>query len=581
MKNTNKKHEKIGGMALFNGLLLKSKQRETVIECKKDKIKIDITNAKGNKSSIIEKIPIVRGIYSIICMFSFCTPYIINSAKNMLEKFIDDGLKEEVKINKFEIVTSYIIASLIVLSLFIILPNLISILVNDNIKNIVQFLVQLSMFIIYLLLIKNIPILQNVFEYHGAEHKVVNAYENLNLEDITVENVKKQSRFHKRCGGNFVIYLLVIFLATTFMIPTTSLAMKTIIQIIALPFIIGMSYELLFLFSNLQGIFSYISYPAMLIQFITTKEPSDEKIQLAIYALFGCVKENNDIVLKEYINGYIKLNLEEKEYELSDILRIVAKVKKVTKEEILVNLNSLILNFEEQIILDTLLNKLYKDNIPLQYILGKQYFYKEEYEVDENVLIPRADTEILVEKAIEYINKENLETIIDMCTGSGCVGISIAKNSNIKFGFLVDISSKALEIAKKNNILNETNNKMSVLKSNLFDEFKNIQQNKYDIIVSNPPYIKTNVIKTLDKCVQNEPLLALDGGDDGLFVYKKIIKQAKNILKDNGYLMLEIGYDQLEKITKLIEREKEYELIESAKDLNGNDRVIICRFLQK
>lgn len=114
MKNTNKKHEKIGGMALFNGLLLKSKQRETVIECKKDKIKIDITNAKGNKSSIIEKIPIVRGIYSIICMFSFCTPYIINSAKNMLEKFIDDGLKEEVKINKFEIVTSYIIACFII-----------------------------------------------------------------------------------------------------------------------------------------------------------------------------------------------------------------------------------------------------------------------------------------------------------------------------------------------------------------------------------------------------------------------------------------------------------------------------------
>jgi len=120
-------------------------------------------------------------------------------------------------------------------------------------------------------------------------------------------------------------------------------------------------------------------------------------------------------------------NLEEKEYELSDILRIVAKVKKVTKEEILVNLNSLILNFEEQIILDTLLNKLYKDNIPLQYILGKQYFYKEEYEVDENVLIPRADTEILVEKAIEYINKENLETIIDMCTGSGAIAVSLAK----------------------------------------------------------------------------------------------------------------------------------------------------------
>lgn len=581
MKSTNKKYEKIGGMALFNGLLLKSKKRETVIEYKKDKIKIDITNVQEDKISIIEKIPIVRGLYSLIGTFSTCTPYIINSANNMLDKFIDNDLKEEVKINKFEIVTSYIIASLIILSFFIILPNLLSILVSDNIKNIMQFLVQLSMFIIYLLLIKNIPILQSVYEYHGAEHKVVNAYENLNLEDITVENVKKQSRFHKRCGGNFVVYLLIFFLALTLVISTTNLYIKTAIQIVSIPVIIGISYELLFLLSSFQGILSYISYPAMLIQIITTKEPSDEKIQIAIYALLGCVKENNDIALKEYIDKYIKLNLKDKKYELNDMLRIVAKVKKVAKEEIFINLNSIILNFEEQIILDTLLNKLYKDNIPLQYILGKQYFYKEEYEVNENVLIPRADTEILVEKAIEYIEKENLETIIDMCTGSGCVGISIAKNSNIKFGFLVDISSKALEVARKNNILNETNNKMSILKSNLFDEFENIQQNKYDIIVSNPPYIKTSVIKTLDKCVQNEPLLALDGGDDGLFVYKNIIKQAKKILRNNGYLMLEIGYDQLEKITKLIKKEKEYELIESVKDLSGNDRVVICRFLQR
>ncbi len=581
-KKTNVKKEKIGGMALFNGLLLSNKERETVVEYKDSKININITNIQNNdiNSSVIEKVPIVRGIYSIYLMFKSFTPYLIKSARNMLENVIaDNELKEEIKINKIEIIISYIIASLFILSFFIIFPNLLSTLVEYNLQNIVQVAVQAIIFVLYLLLINNISILHKIYECHGAEHKVINAYENLSLEKITVENVKKQSRFNARCGGNFIVYLIIIFLILTAILPSSNLYIKTFIQLILVPLLIGISYELLFLFANFKGVFSYLSYPAMAIQFITTKEPSDEKIQLAIYALFGCVKENNEILLNEYINKYAKANL--KEYELNDMLRIVAKVKKLSKEEIYINLKSLILSFEEQIILDTLFNKYYKQNIPLQYILGKQYFYKEEYEVNENVLIPRSDTEILVEKAIEYINKENLETMIDMCTGSGCVGISIAKNSNIKFGFLVDISKKALEVANRNNILNGTNKSLSVLKSNLFDEFKNIQQNKYDIIVSNPPYIKTDVIKTLDKYVQNEPHLALDGGSDGLFVYKKIIEQSKQILRNKGYLMLEIGYDQLNKIVKLIQKEKEYELIETVKDLSGNDRVVICRFLQK
>lgn len=580
-KKTNVKHEKIGGMALFNGLVLINKKREAVVEYNDSKININITNLKNNNpKSNIEKIPIIRGIYSLFLMFKSFTPYLIKSARNMLENVIDDNeVKEEIKINKFEVIVSYIIASLLICSFIVIFPNILSTLVEYKLQNTLQIIMQIFIFLLYILIINKIPFLQKIYEYHGAEHKVINAYEKLNLDKITVENVKKQSRFNKRCGGNFVIYLLIVFLMFTAILPSSDLRIKTFVQLVSIPLLIGVSYELLFLFSNFKGIFSYFSYLAMVIQFVTTREPSDEKIQLAIYALYGCVKENNEILLNEYINNYTKLNLDK--YELNDMLRIVAKVKKVNKEEVHINLKSMVLSFEEQIILDTLFDKYYKKNIPLQYILGKQYFYNEEYEVNENVLIPRSDTEILVEKAIEYINKENLETMIDMCTGSGCVGISIAKNSNIKFGFLVDISSKALEVASKNNILNGTNKNLSILKSNLFDEFKNIQQSKFDIIVSNPPYIKTDVIKTLDKHVQNEPHLALDGGKDGLFVYKKIINQSKQILRHNGYLMLEIGYDQLNKIVKLIEKEKEYEIVEMVKDLAGNDRVVICRFLQK
>lgn len=575
--------KKIGGVALFNGLILRSNKRESVIKYSNNKISIDIAKIeKNNKKDIINNIPVLRGIINIINVFISCIPYLVSSAKSTLNKYVQDkNVEDEIEINNFEIVTGLVIAVTIILLFFIFLPNVLSTFVIYRYKNIFECIIQVISFSIYLFLINNISILKSVFEYHGAEHKVVNAYENLKIDDITVENVKKESRFHIRCGGNFIVYLLISFLICTLVIPSTNIYIKTVIQILLIPILIGLSYEILFIISKFKGIFSYIAYPATLIQFITTREPDDEKIQLAIYGLFGCINEKNDNKLKQYLNRYINNNLKNNEYEMNDIYRIVAKVKNVTKEEIILNCEKIVVSYQEQIILDRLLNKLYKENIPLQYILGKQNFYNEVYEVNENVLIPRADTEILVEKAIEYIEKENLEKLIDMCTGSGCVGISIAKNSNIKFGFLVDVSKEALEVARKNIILNEVGNKVCILKSNLFDEFEGIQENKYDIIVSNPPYIKTSVIKTLDKNVQNEPILALDGGKDGLQVYRKIFEQSKKVLKTNGYLMLEIGYDQLEQITKIINKDENYELIESVKDLGGNDRVIVCRFLQK
>jgi len=204
-------------------------------------------------------------------------------------------------------------------------------------------------------------------------------------------------------------------------------------------------------------------------------------------------------------------------------------------------------------------------------------------------LIQRADSEVLVEKAIEYINKDNAKKIIDICTGSGALGISIAKNSKVESVELIDISDGALNVARKNIILNNMAEKVEILKSDLLNE-KILQINnsldedkdfKVDMIVSNPPYIRTDVIKTLDKRVQNEPILALDGGTTGLDFYQRIFKEAKAILKNNGILILEIGYDQLEDIKNIISDNKEYKLLESVKDYGGNDRVVICRFQGK
>ena len=215
--------------------------------------------------------------------------------------------------------------------------------------------------------------------------------------------------------------------------------------------------------------------------------------------------------------------------------------------------------------------------IPLQYITNKQEFMGLEFYVDENVLIPQPDTEILVEEVISISKKENKLNILDLCTGSGAIGISIAKNIEQVKITLSDISTDALIVAEKNcnDILKS--NDIEIIQSDLFQNINN----KFDIIVSNPPYIKSKVIKTLDKEVQNEPLIALDGGEDGLNIYRRIIDEAYKYLNDDGYLCLEIGYDQKDEVMDLINSSCKYKETYCKKDLAGNDRIIISRKLSK
>ena len=211
--------------------------------------------------------------------------------------------------------------------------------------------------------------------------------------------------------------------------------------------------------------------------------------------------------------------------------------------------------------------------IPIQYITNKQEFMGLEFYVNENVLIPQPDTEILVEEVIDIAKKNDKTKILDLCTGSGAIGIAITKNIENCEITLSDISNDALEVAKYNCINNKVENKIRIIQSDLFENIKD----EFDIIVSNPPYIKSDVIKTLDKEVQNEPLLALDGGKDGLDIYRKIIEQAYKYLNKDGYLCLEIGYDQKEEVIKLIEETNQYQEIYSKKDLAGNDRIVVCK----
>lgn len=210
--------------------------------------------------------------------------------------------------------------------------------------------------------------------------------------------------------------------------------------------------------------------------------------------------------------------------------------------------------------------------IPLQHITHHQEFMKMDFYVDENVLIPRPDTEILVEETIKIAQKLDKPKILDLCTGSGAIAISIAKNVPNAEVFAIDISQKAIEIAEKN--AKELGAKVKFIKSNLF---KNTNKMKFDIIVSNPPYIKKDIISYLSKEVQKEPELALDGGIDGLDFYRKITKDAIEYLKLGSYLCFEIGYDQKEDVIKIINEQGQYSKPYCKKDLGGNDRVIVTQ----
>ncbi len=207
------------------------------------------------------------------------------------------------------------------------------------------------------------------------------------------------------------------------------------------------------------------------------------------------------------------------------------------------------------------------EHIPLQYITGEQDFMGLPFHVNEAVLIPRQDTETLVEEALKVIRPGM--KVLDMCTGSGCILISILKNVIDVEGFGYDISKQAINVAKENAKLNGVI--ATFEKSDLFDSVVDT----FDVIVSNPPYIPTDVIAGLmPEVALYEPFNALDGKEDGLHFYRKIVKESKEYLNPEGMLLFEIGHDQGEAVSGLM-TEAGFKDVKVVKDLAGNDRVVI------
>lgn len=223
--------------------------------------------------------------------------------------------------------------------------------------------------------------------------------------------------------------------------------------------------------------------------------------------------------------------------------------------------------------------KTVEPHTPLQYIIGKTEFFGLDFAVNEDVFIPRPETEVLVKVVLDITYNLKLKTynlrILDLCTGSGNIAISLTKNITDCKIVASDISDKALEVAKRNASLNGVSERIEFLESDLFENIKD----RFGIIVCNPPYVARYEFKTLEKEVLKEPRIAIDGGEDGMDFYRRIVSQAPAFLKNGGYLVMEIGFGQLNFIRKIIEDTKVFKISEVKKDQNGIDRVIVAKWI--
>ena len=248
---------------------------------------------------------------------------------------------------------------------------------------------------------------------------------------------------------------------------------------------------------------------------------------------------------------------------------LMAKALGKNREYIILNHNK-VLNIENLEYFKTLIHER-ATRKPIAYLLNKKFFWKNEFYVDENTLIPRPDTEIIIEKILRVTKNKNYLSILDIGVGSGCILLSILKERKNFYGTGIDISKNSLKISKINAKKLLLDERVKFYKTDV-DKFA---QGKYDLVVSNPPYIKNSYLKYLESDVLNfEPKLALDGGIDGLSVIRKVINKASDLLKKNGKFILEIGFDQKNRVIKLLNKRGFY-INSILKDLAKNDRCIV------
>ena len=276
-------------------------------------------------------------------------------------------------------------------------------------------------------------------------------------------------------------------------------------------------------------------------------------------------------ILKKGSN-FLKKNKIENPYLDTEL--ILSKVTNKRREEILLNAKNKLKNNDIKKFNNYLIRRYKKE--PMAYILGYKHFWKYKFLINKSVLIPRPDTELVIEETLKYLPTENSKKILDVGTGSGCIVVSLLKERPKCIATAIDISKNAINVAKTNAKLHQLENKINFINIDI-DKYKS---NNYDLIISNPPYIKSIELNRLDDDIKlHEPMLALSGGFDGLINLRKVIIKSKKLLKINGKLILEIGHRQKNQCLKILNKNGYY-INKVSKDLSGKDRCVVSTKLQ-
>lgn len=600
----------IGGQAVLEGVMMKgARSIATAVRTPDGDITVESKYTKDAKQrNAFLKLPFVRGVVNLVTQLFQGTGIMMRSAEvygdyaepSKFDKWVADKLK----INPMNVLMGFsvVLGVLLAVGLFVFLPNFLASLICDNIAaiassslkslwySLIEGGLMLAIFISYILLVTLMKDVRRVFMYHGAEHKVISCYER--GLDLTVENAKHMPREHSRCGTTFLFFVIavsiMVFVLVNFMlekcglvVPSSASGAKVLnaliklgFKLLFLPVVAGVSYELLKLLAKSDCLFVRIlRAPGMALQKLTTKEPTDDMLEVSLTAFKTVLAMDENPNLEEkkfdikvpYGVARAKLQNIAKGADDSDIDWLLVEVtgKKRSELQALKTLTKTEFDNAEVIA------KKMADGTPLQYALGYCEFYGIKISVNKNVLIPRPETEELVEKAITVIKgKQTQCDVLDLCTGSGAIAVAIAKNTNAKVS-ACDVSVGAIDVALANSL--NTGVRVDFSKGDMWSAVAN---KTFDVIVSNPPYIPTSDVQKLDSKVKDfEPQLALDGDSDGLKFYRIIEKKLDEHLKDEGVLLLEFGVNQADDIKRIFEK---YD-VEILKDLEGLERIAVVK----
>lgn len=598
----------IGGQAVLEGVMMRGPSSMALaVRNENGEILLDTVRLKPAKTKV-SKLPVIRGMVSFVSSLVLSVQTITKSAAALT-------VDEEEELSGGAMAIAVVIAVFLSIGLFILLPSLITDGVmwlanseNVLVSSLIEGAFRIAIFIGYLLLASLLKEIRRTYMYHGAEHKVINCFEA--GDELTVENVKKHTRRHNRCGTTFMFFVVVvsilIFALTNWFVSLLGFESvwwsRLLIRLALLPLVAGLSFELLRGLAKLKDnlFVRIIRAPGLSLQAITTIEPDDSMIEVAI-AAFKAVEEleqNPDTPVVDFktvelakARNDISNILKDTGAESAEIDWILCEVLGVKRGELFSVTEIERMKYNKAVFFA----KKRAEGQPLQYVLGVQEFFGERVKVTPSVLIPRPETELLCERAINAVNdlsKPHLDTenasakpdanctntiekqvrVLDLCTGSGCIALALAKKTTAEI-VASDISAEALSVATQN----LENTKVELVKSDIGEELCRILADKYgrtdlfDIIVSNPPYVATGDLQSLQPEVKKEPLAALDGGHDGLKFYRRIAVDALRLLKPGGILMLEAGVGQAQQIAALLEG---FNNIEIFKDYGGIERII-------